>query len=42
MRQAVKNVNSGDYGLLNNNCQDYADKLRDEYNRLEDESTECP
>jgi hypothetical protein len=35
MREAVKNVKSGDYGVCKNNCQDYSDKLRQEYRRLE-------
>ena len=34
MRRAQANVKSGKYNLGSNNCQDYADKLRDEYNRL--------
>ena len=31
MREAQKMVDSGDYDLRSNNCQDYADKLRDAY-----------
>jgi len=34
MRRAQANVDSGKYNLWTNNCQDYADKLRSEYNRL--------
>lgn len=45
MRDAVKNVgNPGTYcliGIGKNNCQDYADKLRAEYERLKKEQKEC-
>lgn len=40
MREALKNVTDGDYSLLGgwnkkkNNCQDWADRLRNEYNRI--------
>jgi hypothetical protein len=34
MRQAVANVDPGTYSLIGNNCQNYADNLRAEYNRL--------
>jgi RHS repeat-associated protein len=34
MRMAVQNVRRGRYHLIGNNCQNYADKLRAEYNRL--------
>ena len=34
MRQAMENVTAGDYCLVGNNCQNYADRLRKEYRRL--------
>ena len=34
MREAQEMVDSGEYDLLGNNCQDYADKLRDAYDRV--------
>ena len=34
MRDAVKNVNAGEYDVLSNNCQDWADAVRREYERL--------
>jgi hypothetical protein len=34
MRQAVANVNPGEYNLPTNNCQTYGSRLRAEYNRL--------
>ena len=34
MREAQEMVDSGDYDLRSNNCQDYADKLRDAYRRI--------
>ncbi|MCU7836954.1 MAG: RHS domain-containing protein, partial [gamma proteobacterium symbiont of Taylorina sp.] len=35
MREAVKNVgNPGRYCLIGNNCQDWAEKVRDEYEQL--------
>ncbi|MBT6842838.1 MAG: hypothetical protein HOA17_03450 [Candidatus Melainabacteria bacterium] len=37
MRQAVKNAGDPQYCLIGSNCQDYADKLRDEYERLKQE-----
>ena len=43
MREALKNVEDGDYSLLGwgekdkNNCQDWADRLREEYHKLEKE-----
>ena len=40
MREALKNVEDGEYSLLGfgkpkNNCQDWADRLREEYHHLE-------
>jgi len=43
MREALKNIKDGEYSLLGfgkkdkNNCQDWAERLRKEYNRLEKE-----
>lgn len=34
MRRVQNNVGSGKYNFGTNNCQDYADKLRTEYNKL--------
>jgi len=31
MREAQRLVNPGNYDLIKNNCQDYADSLRDAY-----------
>jgi len=33
MRDTVQAVDAGEYNLLTNNCQDYADKLRKQYKR---------
>jgi len=33
MRETVDSVNPGEYRLLSNNCQDYADKLRTKYKK---------
>ena len=43
MRKALMNVDAGNYCLIHNNCQHYADKLRSEYGRLEREreNTKC-
>lgn len=35
MREAVRNVGDGNYCLLGSNCQDWAEKVRREYERLE-------
>ena len=46
MRKALKNINDGDYSRLGwgekkkNNCQDWCDRLREEYDRLEKERDE--
>jgi len=40
MRKAMDNIKDGDYDLLDNNCQDWCDKLRDEYERLRKEREE--
>ncbi len=37
LRQAVENVGAGNYCLFGSNCQDWADKVREEYKRLEEE-----
>lgn len=37
MRKAQDMVDSGKYDLLTNNCQHYADKLRDAYRKLDSE-----
>ncbi len=50
MRDALKNLKDGDYSLignmyqLKNNCQDWADRLRKEYERLakKKNKTPCP
>ncbi|CBL45590.1 Hypothetical protein HDN1F_20070 [gamma proteobacterium HdN1] len=34
MREAQDMIDSGNYDLLKNNCQSYADKLRDAYNDI--------
>lgn len=34
IRRALERVWDGDYRLIGNNCQDWADRLRDEYNKL--------
>ena len=34
MRLAVKNVKTGNYHLIGNNCQNWASNVREEYNRL--------
>lgn len=38
MRDAVKNVGPGNYCLLGENCQDWANKVRQEYQRLENQN----
>jgi hypothetical protein len=37
MREALKNVIDGKYNFLTNNCQDWAARLREEYDRLKQE-----
>ena len=43
MREALDNVEDGDYNLLGfgegpkNNCQDWCDRLREEYEKLKEE-----
>jgi RHS repeat-associated protein len=37
MRKALKNLNDGKYHWLGNNCQDWCDRLRDEYEKLKEE-----
>jgi RHS repeat-associated protein len=34
MRQAIKDVAPGNYNVFTNNCQDYADKLREKYKEI--------
>jgi uncharacterized protein RhaS with RHS repeats len=38
MRKAQNIVDPGEYDLIKNNCQDYADKLRNTYDRIQRES----
>jgi len=40
MREALKNVQNGKYSWIHNNCQDWAERLRNEYYRLEKERSE--
>jgi RHS repeat-associated protein len=37
MREALKNVKDGEYSLFDNNCQDWAERLRDEYRKILEE-----
>jgi hypothetical protein len=39
MRMAVQNVKLNSYNLIGNNCQDWAKNVRDEYKRLEQNSS---
>lgn len=40
MREALKNLEDGEFSLLRNNCQDWCDRLRREYERLKKEKEE--
>lgn len=43
MREAVNNIGAGQYCLIGSNCQDWAEKLRREYERLKKErQNKCP
>lgn len=45
MREALKRVKDGNYNLLFNNCQDWADRLRAEYEKILEEmqnNNPCP
>ena len=41
MREAVKNVPGGKWCAIGNNCHDWADKIRKEYDRLKREKNQC-
>lgn len=42
IREAIKNIIDGEYSLLFNNCQDWAERLRNEYYSLLKEKEQSP
>lgn len=38
IREALKNMTNGDYNIIGNNCQDWSDRLRKEYDKIKNYS----